>query len=59
MMSEAKDSIVNVTTIVAGTSAMIDWTSALTVTLVITGIVFNVVRIIEVRMKMKKDRSEE
>ena len=58
-MSEAKDSIVNVTTIVAGTSAMIDWTSALTVTLVITGIIFNVVRIIEVRMKMKKDRSED
>ena len=58
-MSEAKDSIVNITTIVAGTAAVIDWTSALTVTLVITGIIFNVVRIIEVRMKMKKDRSED
>ena len=59
MMNDAKDSIVNITTIVAGTAAVIDWTSVLTVTLVITGIVFNVVRIIEVRMKMKKDQSND
>jgi len=53
MISEIKDSIANVATITATASAMIDWTSALTVVLVITGIIFNVVRIIEIRTKRK------
>jgi chromate transport protein ChrA len=55
MISETKDSIANVATIVATGSAMVDWTSTLTMILVITGIVFNVVRIIEIRTKRKED----
>jgi len=38
---------------------MIDWQNVLTLILVVSGIVFNVVRIYEVRSKMKKDRSED
>jgi len=53
MISETKDSIANVATIVATGSAMVDWTSTLTMVLVMTGIVFNVVRIIEIRTKKK------
>jgi hypothetical protein len=55
MISETKDSIANVATIVATGSAMVDWTSTLTLILVVTGIVFNVVRIIEIRTKRKED----
>jgi len=55
MISETKDSIANVATIVATGSAMVDWTSTLTLVLVVTGIVFNVVRIIEIRTKRKED----
>ena len=53
MIAETKDSIANVATIVAAGSAMVDWTSALTMILVVTGIVFNIVRIIEIRTKKK------
>ena len=53
MISETKDSIANVATIVATGSAMVDWTSTLTLILVVTGIIFNVVRIIEIRTKRK------
>lgn len=55
MISETKDSIANVATIVATGSAMVDWTSTLTLILVVTGIIFNVVRIIEIRTKRKED----
>ena len=54
MISQTKDSIANVTTIAAAGSAMMDWTSVLTITLVVTGIVLNVIRII-VYIKLKKE----
>jgi len=59
MISETKDSIANLTTIAATSAVMIDWQNILTLALVITGIAFNVIRIYEVRSKMKKDRSED
>jgi len=52
-MEEVKDSIANGTTVAAAGAAMIDWTSMLTMALIITGIVLNVVRIIEIRRKKK------
>lgn len=54
-MEEVKDSIANGTTVAAAGAAMIDWTSMLTMALIITGIVLNVVRIIEIRRKRKED----
>jgi uncharacterized iron-regulated membrane protein len=52
-MEEVKDSIANGTTVAAAGAAMIDWTSMLTMALIVTGIVLNVVRIIEIRRKKK------
>ena len=54
-MDELKDSIANGTTVAAAGAAMIDWSSMLTIALIATGIVLNVVRIIEIRRKSKKD----
>lgn len=54
-MEEIKDSIANGTTVAAAGAAMIDWSSMLTMALIITGIVLNVVRIIEIRSKRKED----
>jgi uncharacterized iron-regulated membrane protein len=52
-MEEVKDSIANGTTVAAAGAAMIDWTSMLTMALIVTGIILNVVRIIEIRRKKK------
>jgi len=54
-MEDIKDSIANGTTVAAAGAAMIDWTSLLTMALIVTGIVLNVVRIIEIRRKRKED----
>jgi len=54
-MDEIKDSIANGTTVAAAGAAMIDWTSILTITLIVTGIILNVARIIEIRRKRKED----
>lgn len=52
-MEEIKDSIANGTTVAAAGAAIVDWTSMLTMALIVTGIVLNVVRIIEIRRKKK------
>jgi hypothetical protein len=54
-MEEIKDSIANGTTVAAAGAAIVDWSSMLTMILIATGIVLNVVRIIEIRRKSKKD----
>ena len=54
-MEEIKDSIANGTTVAAAGAAMIDWSSMLTMILIISGIALNVARIIEIRRKSKKD----
>ena len=54
-MEEIKDSIANGTTVAAAGAAIVDWTSMLTMALIVTGIVLNVVRIIEIRRKRKED----
>ena len=53
-MENIKDSIANGTTVAAAGAAMIDWTSILTITLIVTGIILNVARIIEIRRNSKK-----
>ena len=45
MIAETKDSIENLTTITAAGSAMIEWNSILTMGLIITGIILNIMRI--------------
>lgn len=52
-MEEIKDSIANGTTVAAAGAAMIDWSSVLTMVLIITGIALNIARIIEIRRKGK------
>ena len=55
MITETKDSVANLTTI-AGTGAMvIGWNEIMTTLLVGTGIVLNVIRIVEIRRKKKED----
>ena len=54
MIAETKDSIANLTTITAAGSAMVEWNSILTMGLIITGIVLNVMRI-RAHNKKKQD----
>ena len=54
-MEEIKDSIANGTTVAAAGAAMIDWSSMLTMILIVSGIALNVARIIEIRRKKKED----
>ena len=56
MMHDIKDSIANGTTIAAAGAAMIDWNALLTIGLLITGIILNVARIIEIRREGNKDQ---
>lgn len=55
MINDAKDSIANVTTIAGAGAAMIDWNSMLTMGLILTGIVLNILRIIEIRRRRKSE----
>jgi hypothetical protein len=51
MINSTKDSIANLTTI-AGTGAMVvGWNEILTFVLIMTGIVLNIIRIMEIRKK--------
>ena len=55
MIQETKDTVANVVT-VAGTGSMVmGWNEGLTMLLLITGIIFNIVRIVEIKRK-KKDQ---
>jgi len=54
-MEDVKDSIANGTTIAAAGAAIIDWSEILTIGLLVTGMILNIVRIIEIRSKTKKD----
>ena len=58
MMDDVKDSIANGTTIAAAGSVIIDWSALLTMGLLITGMILNIVRIIEIRSKSKDQGSE-
>ena len=53
---EVKDSIANVTTIAGAGAMMIDWNGVLTMALIITCIILNVIRIMDHKKKSKKDQ---
>lgn len=55
MITDTKDSIANATTLAGAGAAMIDWNSMLTMGLIITGIILNVLRIIEIRRRRKSE----
>jgi hypothetical protein len=56
MINETKDSIANVTTIVGSAASVMNFNEILTLALIVTGIVLNLVRIYEVRRKAKQDQ---
>lgn len=57
MITEVKDSVANIATIGAAGAVMIDWSDVLTMTLIITGIILNVVRIYEIRKRSDKKQA--
>ncbi len=58
MIAETKDTVANVVT-VAGTGSMVmGWNEGLTMALLITGIIFNVVRIYEIRRRRKQEEDK-
>ena len=54
-MDNIKDTAANAVTIGATGSVVMGVTEWLTISLLITGIIFNIVRIIEIRNRKKKD----
>ncbi len=58
MITETKDTAANVIT-VAGTGSMVmGWNEGLTMALLVTGIIFNVVRIYEIRRRRKQEEDK-
>ena len=53
-MEDIKDSVANVTTIAGAGAVMIDWSAIMTMALLVTGVILNVVRIVEIRRRSKK-----
>ena len=54
MISETKDSIANLTTVTGVTSVLMDWQLPLTIILILSGIILNIVRI-KASTKNKKE----
>jgi len=55
MIQETKDTAANMITVLGTGSVVMGWNEALTLILLVTGIVFNVVRIYEIKRR-KKDQ---
>jgi hypothetical protein len=53
MINETKDSVANITTIVGSGAAVMNFNEILTLALIITGIILNLVRIHEVRKRQQ------
>ena len=56
MIQETKDTAANMVTVLGTGSVVMGWNEALTLVLLITGIIFNIVRVCEIRRKRKKDQ---
>lgn len=57
MMNSTKDSIANITTVAGPSGMVLGWNEGLTMILIITGIVLNLVRIYEIK-KAKKSQQK-
>ncbi len=53
MVGEIKDTAANGLTIMGTGSIVLGWEPALTIVLLVTGIIFNIVRIVEIRKRKK------
>ena len=53
-MSELKDTVANITTIAGSGAAIMNWNELLTMGLILTGIVLNIIRIHEIKKKSNK-----
>lgn len=58
MIQESKDTIANITTIAGTTGMVIGFNELATGALLVTGIIFNIVRIIEIRKQAKRDQDQ-
>ena len=54
-MDNIKDTATNVTTIFGTGSVVMGWNETLTLILLVTGIIFNVVRIADIKRRKKKE----
>jgi hypothetical protein len=55
MIHDVKDNVANATTLAGSGAAMMGWNESLTLILIVTGIILNVVRILAVRKKANED----
>ena len=55
MIQETKDTVANMVTVGGTASVVMGWHETLTLILLVTGIIFNIVRIYEIK-KRKKDQ---
>ena len=53
MVNEAKDTAANVITVMGTGSIVLGWEPVLTIILLVTGIIFNIVRIVEIKKRKK------
>lgn len=57
-MTELKDNIANTTTLMGSGGFLMGWNEGLTLLLILTGILLNVVRIVEIKTRDKKNKNE-
>lgn len=56
MITDAKDSIANATTLAGSGAVIMGWNEIFTFVLIVTGIILNVVRIYEIKRKRKGEQ---
>jgi len=54
-MNDVKDSVANIATVVGPSGYVMGWNEVLTVVLILTGIVLNLVRIYEIKRRKDKE----
>ena len=55
-MNETKDTVANAITVMGTGSVVMGWHESLTIVLLVTGIVFNIVRIYEIKKRKSKEK---
>ena len=59
MIQETKDTAANIITVMGTGSVVIGMNEILTFLLLVTGIIFNVIRVCEIRRKRKEEKSND